>query len=360
MNRFKIIPQLRENCVLTGTEDLLDIYDMGEVIYLISDNPAKRFSVISKIEGKMHDTGEPNIIIDKRILGQLSENDWVKVLKYNPAEAIEVQIGIPDDYNAITSGDWTANIKSSLIDKLIDLGQEVTFLIPWEGGSPIVGTGIINYTLPNPPVYIGNRTTIFLKKKSQEELSEIKRENLMEQAERVKILEKQIRYESLDIITKIKHGNYPQKGLKYKFSATNPRKLFDSITSLLKGLKVIEPPFEQTYDSEKQDYFASVVYFMTQETSPLLIDLQIMASESSGSLLIWITGENEDRIQNALQVYDERITQLKEGLEEKVEVMSIRCPECGAQLPINDMDLNGMVECRFCDTISRIPKAMRY
>jgi len=360
MNHFTLVPQLRENCIIEAEREIIDNFSVGDVIYLISDNPAKKFSIISKIEGKSQNSGEPKILIDKRILGKLNEEDKVKVLKYNPAEAIEVRFGISEEYTTIASGDWTSTIKESLLNKLIDLGQEISFIIPWEGGAPIIGIGIVKNTLPNPPVVIGARTTIYLEKQTQEELSELKKAKIREQTDRVDILEEQIKHNTLDIITKIKHGNYPNQGQKYKFTSTNPQKLFDSLQDIFKGLNVIETPYEKTYDSENQDYFASVVYFLKKEGKTLLIDIQIMASENSGKLLIWITGKDNEIIQNTLKLYDERVIQLKEGLEEKVEIMNITCPDCGAELPIKNMDINGMIECEYCNSISRIPKAMRY
>ena len=86
-------------------------------------------------------------ILDTHILGKFGENDEVSILKYNTTEALEVYINISNEYALISKGEWTSNIKKSLINHLIDYGQEVTFLIPWEGGAPIVATGIINYTL---------------------------------------------------------------------------------------------------------------------------------------------------------------------------------------------------------------------
>ncbi|MFW9990149.1 MAG: hypothetical protein ACFFC3_16015, partial [Candidatus Odinarchaeota archaeon] len=61
-----------------------------------------------------------------------------------------------------------------------------------------------------------------------------------------------------------------------------------------------------------------------------------------------------------LDSYNFRISQLKKGVEQGAEVLSIQCPECGAQLPIKDIDVNGIVECNFCGRISKIPKILRY
>ena len=357
---YKLIPQFRENCIIQGKKEQLSKFNIGDTIFLISNLPTKKYSIISKIEALEY-TDEAKIFIDKRILGKFAESDEVFILKYNPAEALEVYMNISDEHAIITKGDWTPNIKPSLLNKLIDYGQEVTFLIPWEGGAPIVATGIINSTLPNPPVYIGDKTRIFIDKSSIEELSAIKKEKLTRQEDRVDILEQQIRQKTLKLIRKVKHDNYPNKGQKYLFKATNPKQLFNSVLSVFKGLESIEDPIEQVFDEKEQDYLSSAVFLIKHESGTIqLVDIQIMASGSSGTLIIWVTGENEAIISDTLEKYDSRISLLKQGLEQKAEVLSAQCPECGANLPIKNIDVNGVVECIHCSRISKIPKVLRY
>jgi len=360
MKTYKLIPQFRENCIIHGKEEQLLKFKIGDTIFLISDLPTKKYSIITKIEGLEY-PNKPKILIDKRILGNFGEGDEVYILKYNPAEALEVHINVSNEHAIITKGDWTSNIKPSLINKLIDYGQEVAFLIPWEGGAPIVATGIINSTLPNPPVYIGDRTKIFIWKSSNEELSKIKREKLLIQEDRVDILERQIKQKTFKLIREIKQNNYPNKGQKYKFKATNPRQLFKSILNVFKGLDSIEDPIEESFDEKEQDYLASAVFLIKQESDSIqLIDIQIMASGHTGTLIIWVTGENESIISETLVKYDSRISELQQGLEQKIEVLSAQCPECGGNLSIKNIDINGIVECIYCNRISKIPKALRY
>ncbi len=357
---YKLLPQFRENCIVQGKKENLLKFKVGDTIFLISDLPTKKYSIITKIEALEY-FNEPKILIDKRILGNFGESDEVFILKHNPAEALEVHINVSNEHTTITKGDWTSNIKPSLINKLIDYGQEVAFLIPWEGGAPIVATGIINSTLPNPPVYIGDRTKIFIWKSSNEELSAIKREKLLIQEDRVDILEKQIKQKTIKLIRQIKQNNYPNKGQKYKFKTTNPRQLFKSILSIFKGLDSIEDPIEESFDEKEQDYLASAVFLTKKKSDSIqLIDIQIMASGHSGALIIWVSGENESIISETLEKYDSRIFQLQQGLEQKIEVLSAQCPECGGNLPIKNVDINGIVECIYCNRVSKIPKALRY
>lgn len=360
MQTYKLMQQFRENCIVQGKKEDLSKYKVGDIIFLISDLPTKKYSIISKIEGLKY-TKESKILIDKRILGNFGEGDEVHIIKYNPAEAIEVHINVSNELTIITKGDWTSNIKPSLINILIDYGQEVAFLIPWEGGAPIVTTGIINSTLPNPPVYIGDKTKIFIEKSTNEELSKIKEEKLLIQEDRVNILERQVKQKTIKLIRKIKQSNYPNKGQKYNFKATNPKQLFKSILNVFRGLDSIEDPVEEFFNEKDQDYLASAVFLIKQKLDSFqIIDIQILASGHSGTLIIWVSGENELIISETLKKYDSRISELQQDLEQKLEVLSVQCPECGGNLPIKDMDINGVVECIYCNRVSKIPKTLRY
>ena len=359
MQTYKLVPQFRNNCVIQAQEEWLKEYTVGDTIFLISNLPTKKFSVISKIEAL--EIGEkPLIFMDQRNLENFGDGDDVYILKYNPAEALEIQISISNDFSLLTKGDWTANIKPSLLDKLLDLGQEVSFLIPWEG-NPIIGTGLIRATLPNPPVYIGDRTKILLDKYSNEELSVLKRERIKFKEDRVEILEKQVKLNVFEFIKTIKHQNFPYKGQKYEFKATNPKQLFSSVLNVFKGLETIEDPVEKQFDEKDQDYLASVVYLHKEAPNNLqLIDVQIMSSENSGTMIIWVTGENEEIISETLKRYDSKISELQQGLEQRVEAISAQCPECGGNLDIKNIDINGTIECIYCNKTSKIPKALRY
>jgi len=360
MQTYKLIPQFRDNCVIQAKEEWLIDYKVGDTIFLISSLPTKTFSVISKIEA-LEIGDNPLIFIDQRNLENFGEGDEVYILKYNPAEALEVHISISEDNSLLTKGDWTTNIKPSLLNKLLDLGQEVSFLIPWEGGNPIIGTGLISSTLPNTPVYIGTRTKILLEKDTNEELSALKRERIKIKEDRVEILEKQKELNIIEFIKMIKHQNFPYKGQKYQFKATNPKQLFNSVLNIFKGLKIVEEPIEKHFDDKEQDYLASVVYLYKEgQNISQLIDLQIMANENSGTMIIWVTGENEELISETLKRYDSKISDLQKGLEQRVEAINAQCPECGGDLDIKNIDINGTLECVYCNKISKIPKALRY
>ena len=261
----------------------------------------------------------------------------------------------------ITRGDWTSNIRPSLKNKLVDLGQEVSFLIPWEGGPPIIGTGVIDSTIPYPPAYIGDRTRIVIEKYPLKLLSAIKEKKMLSKERRVDILNKQVKKDTVLSLRSMKFNKFPNRGQKYGFERTNPKHLFKSVLNLMKHLESIEDPVEEVFDDKQQDYFASAVFLDRQEQNNFqIIDIQVISSGKSGTLIVWVTAENNTLISKTLKRLDERITQLKHVLEQKVEIISAQCPECGGELPIKDIDIYGMVECSFCNKISKIPKVLRY
>jgi hypothetical protein len=360
MKAFKIVPQLRENCAIQGPADFISDVKEGDTIFLMKNLPTKKYSIVTKIDAK-REHSDPTIFIDQRILGNFGEDEEVSILKYHPAEAKEVYISITDEYSIIVKGDWTSVVKPSLQDKIVDYGREVTFAIPWEGGAPIVATGTINSTLPNPPLFIGDRTKIFINKLSAEKISKIQEKTLKKQTKRVKILLKQVEQKTIEDIKDMKQGDYPNKGQKYEFKGTNPQKLFTSVLNLFKGLEPIEDPVEKIFDEDDQDYLGSAVFLIGQGTdSTQLIDIQVAGHQNQGVLSLYVTGKNEEIISESLNQYDMRIGELKQGLEQKIELFETKCPGCGADLPVEDIDINGNVKCKYCRNVSKIPKVLRY
>ena len=360
MNLFRIIPQIRNNCVIQGNKEFLSKFKVGDAIFLVSSNPAKKYSIISKIERIEHGN-DSIIIIDKRILEKLGENDEVSILKYNPAEAIEIHLVGPNSNPLITSGEHTATIKPHVLNKLVDYGQEISFLISLENEPPIVATGMINSTIPPPPVYIGPTTRIFLENVSEKEFGLIKKDLMEKKEKRASVLEKQIRKKTLNLIKHLKLGTYRNMGQKYSFKSTNPRQLFKAILNIFKGFEFIEEPREEYFSNDKNDYLGSAVFLLNDDIKNIqMIDIQVLAHGNSGLLILWISAKDENKISEILDQYDPIIRDLKQGLEQKVEILSVRCPECGGALPINEANSNGIVECKYCNFFFRIPKILRY
>jgi uncharacterized Zn ribbon protein len=360
MDTFKIIPQLRENCVIYGEKENLAKFSEGDSIFLISDLPHKRYSIISKIEKIIH-ASERKILIDERNSEKLTRGDRVMVIKYNPIEALKVNIAVKEDNTLIAKGNWTSVIRPLLKKKTIDSGQEISFLIPWEEKAPIIGHGIINSTIPAPPTYIGDDTEITISKVSKEKIQQIKKKNFEVHEKRVEILREQINKNYIDEIRKIKQNNYPTMGIRYNFNIVNVRKLFRSILHIFKGLTVLEEPEEHSFNQDAQDYLANIVLLKNSDLKNLqIIDIQIIYSKTSGSLIIWYTGKSKADILETSKKYHIKIRQIKEILEDQVEVVNLECPECGGTLPIDEISLNGLVKCEYCEMVSIIPKVLRY
>jgi len=122
--------------------------------------------------------------------------------------------------------------------------------------------------------------------------------------DRVNILEEEIQHKTIQLIRKIKHQNFPNKGQKYQFKATNPKQLFTSILTVFEGLEIIEEPIEQTFDDEGLEYLASAVYLNKDDSGNLqLIDVQITSSGNAGTLILWVTGKDYSIISSSLDKY---------------------------------------------------------
>ena len=360
MKTYKLQPQLRDNCILQGKKEWFEDFEVGDTIYLLSDLPTKKFSIISRIEGfKYEDEGF--IYIDKRILGNLAENDEVFILKYNPAEAKKLYMKISEDHPLIINGDWTEVIKPYLLNQLIDLGKEIMAPIPYGENPPINVYGIINSTSPPPPVMVTDQTRIFIEKLPKEKISMIEDGILSFKEERVNPLVEGIKRNTNELIQRVKEGNYPGKGITYVFKSIDPVVMAKTVLNIFSNLKIIDEPTEERFEGMDQSYLMRAVFLSKSDLNSFeIINVQIIASKNSGSLVLWISGETDEKINSVLMTYDKRISELKQILEQKIEVQSLSCPECGADLPIQQIDVNGKVTCTNCQTILYVPKSKRY
>ena len=365
MLEFRLIPQFRNNCVIQGKKELISDLKEEDTIFLLSNIPTKTFSILTKIEEITY--SEENIIyIDQRILGKLAENDTVTILKHNPAEAIAVYLAISEGFTRVFSGDWTSVAKKSLENKVFDFGQEISFLIPWEDENgnqlpPIPVLGFAYSTIPPPPIKIGLQTKIYLNKFSEQKLLLIKQESLEKQEYRVNILEKEIKQNILHLIQTIKQQNYPTRATKYNFKNLNPKLLFTSIIEVFRGFRIVEETNERTFDSEDQNYLGSIVFMAEVSSDSLaIIDIQVLANNQNGALILMVTAKDDDVVYDLLNKYDMLIRKIKIGLEQKAELKIEICPSCGANLPLDKVESDGIVECGYCHNTSILPKSYRY
>ena len=103
------------------------------------------------------------------------------------------------------------------------------------------------------------------------------------------------------------------------------------------------------------------MYLKGKDTdSTQLIDIQVAGHDLEGVLTIYVTGESEEIVTESLDKYSQRIEELKQGLENKIEIFETKCSGCGANLQLEDIDINGMVKCIYCKNLSKIPKVLRY
>ncbi len=365
MLEFRLVPQFRNNCVIQGKKELVSSFKEGDTVFLLSKIPTKTFSILTKVEGII-DSDENLIYIDQRILGKLAENDMVTILKHNPAEALTIYLAISESFSRVFSGDWTSFAKKPLENKVFDFGQEVSFIIPWEDEHgnqlpPIAISGFVYSTVPTPPIKVGLQTKIYLKKFPELQLQKIKQTGFEKQEARVNILDNEIQQNILHLMQTIKQNNYPTKANKYKFKNVNAKQLFASINEVFKGFRVVEGPTEKTFDSENQSFLGSIVYLAEETTDSLaVIDLQVLAKNQNGEVILMVTAKDNDVVYNLLNKYDLLIRKIKIGLEEKAELKVEICPSCGADLPLDDVDSDGSIECLYCHRTSIIPKSYRY
>ncbi len=355
----------RNGCVIQAKEEYLTDLKVGDTIFLISKKMGKIFSILTKIEAFAF-AKEPVIYIDQRILGLLAEGDFVTVLKHNPSEAMVIYLAISEGYTRVFSGDWTPIARSPLENKVIDYGHSISFIIPWiddkgKNLPPIAVEGIVASSVPPPPVRIGIGTKIMLTKVSDMKLIQMKDDAYEKQRDRVAILENELNEKTYQLIQSIKQGNYPTRSTKYPFKRTNPQQLFSVVSDSFKGFRVVEQPKEKAFEGGSNNYLGSAVYYAEDATGSIsIIDIQVVATEQAGELILSVTAKDELSIFEFLHNYDQKIRSLKSGLEQKAELKIQDCPGCGAQLPLQEVKSDGTVECIYCRKTTILPKSFRY
>ena len=154
------------------------------------------------------------------------------------AEQIEVAI---EQKTRIFDGDWTPNVRGPLQDKVIDYGNPVPLILPFQTG-PVSLAGKIATSIPKCPVFVGSQTKIFLKKYAPQQWDLLAAGAHKEREQRATVLIEAQQLQSLEGIAALKSKVSAYAGGSYKFDDTEPGSLFLALQGLFLGFKALEPP----------------------------------------------------------------------------------------------------------------------
>ncbi|MHA1728676.1 MAG: hypothetical protein ACTSWY_08070 [Promethearchaeota archaeon] len=173
-------PILRDQGIIKFSSKLMSL-KAGQTYIAVSDQSPKKYSFLVKIiefEQNSEYNNIPVLEIDSRKLGPLGENDSVNLYPYNVPVADRIEIGVIEETHiGIPAGDWTSTLRPNLLNKSLDLGDNINCALEFKDGEKenvrlIRGILINSYT--EPPVKVGAVTVCELKKLSREKFRQKK------------------------------------------------------------------------------------------------------------------------------------------------------------------------------------------
>ncbi len=324
---------------------------------LLLNAPGRQFSVATRIDAIDIQAGsQPTIIVNKNILGLINAGDNVEIFKYGVPFAEKINIALAHTMR-IFNGDWTANVRQPLEGKIIDYGNPITLVIPFESG-PITITGKINSTLPKCPVCVGPQTKVFLQKYPPKELDDIVAKGQREKELRAHVLYEELKAKSLEGVAALKSDVTAFVGDNYPFKETEPKAIFQSLLGIFTGYKPLEPPHE----SDTRESYVAYATFVHQDglTIKNVMEAHVIATGHSGNVQVGVYSRNPSDSRAMLDILFRKIEGLKFGLKQRAESAESKCPNCGADLPLEEADAEGMVKCSSCKKRAILPKRLRH
>ncbi len=326
-------------------------------VMLLLNVPGRQYSVATRIDAITTEAGsQPTIVVDKRILDLISPGDSVDIYKYGVPFAEKINIALPHT-TRIFDGDWTPNVRQPLEGKVIDYGNSVALLVPFESG-PITITGKIATTIPKCPVCVGPQTKVWLKKYKPQELDAIVVGGQREKEQRARILFEELKAKSLEGVAALKSDVTAFVGDNYPFKETEPKAIFQSLLGIFTGYKPLEPPHE----SDTRDSYVAYATFVCQDgiTIKNVMEAHVIATGHSGNVQVGVYSRNPTDSRAMLDILYKKIEGLKFGLRQRAESAESKCPNCGADLPLEEADAEGMVKCSSCKKRAILPKRLRH
>ncbi|MHA1370879.1 MAG: hypothetical protein ACTSWN_03230 [Promethearchaeota archaeon] len=338
----------------------------GQTYIAISTKYPKTYSfLIELLDIKEERVAEPVMVVDRRLIGPLAENDVVELYPYNLPTAEKVIIGISDQYRIITPGNWTNTFLPVLKGRIMDGGNavncaiQISRIVGDDKPKPMVIQGLCVNSVPKYPVRVGQTTVIEIKKYSNNELQAVKREIEEEKKERAKVMEETLKQDFSDILGKIKTREFAKATANIKFSeiASVPQ-LDNAIHMLFSGLECFEEkviPASGTYNSTRS-YIVRDGYKPTE-----VIEYHLTSTEDKGMIIIHVFSENPTKARRLVFDYEHEILQLQEGLSEKPAVQEHECPLCGGELELEKMKIkDGTVKCSWCGSMIKLSRQYRF
>ncbi len=328
--------------------------------YIYSSSFGRNSSVFAEITEINYETdnNESIIKLDKRIAGEIADNDIASmIISPAPPQADTVFLAIPSSVG-LPQGDWTNIVKESNLGKIVDYGNNLSFVVPSEIREPYVVQSQILTSLPYPPVIIHEGTKFQILKKDQANLAVSLQKGYISRSKRAKDLEVRVAAGYHEQLLALKNGQLENLGRSLEFT-TKPKTAFEAIKTAFTTYYTIEE--NVTIDTET-NFVGNIMFATSKDLQNIqLVEMIVSGKDNAGLLAIWIYGENRPVIEEKLQKEIlPKIGIVIEGMKEGPELIQMYCAgNCGEMLKLEDMADNGIIQCPACDTPNMIPSRLR-
>lgn len=333
--------------------------DDAKYALILSTNTDRKSSVFASVHS-FTVQGENNIILlDKRIAGEIQDGDKVDlIISSTPPSSNIMYLAIPSTLR-LPEGDWSSIVKEGNIDKVVDYGQAINFVVPSEIRDPYVVQAQLIKSIPYPPVKIDTTTKIFLKKQTPEELDAFLSSVYEQRRTRADEYEERLKEGYIELLIDLKNNNLKATGRSINFQ-TEPKVAYDTFKTAFSTYTVID---EQINLDTPQNFVGTILYVsdIVKKDKRTIVEITISGKETQGLASLWIYGEHEDFIIDKLKKeFLPKINMVLDGVKIGPEQADMYCVgDCGTLLNLEEVDHNGIIECPACFTRNKIPAKYR-
>ncbi|MHA2294709.1 MAG: hypothetical protein ACXAEU_25145 [Candidatus Hodarchaeales archaeon] len=353
---FKVKKVFRNGCslVLPRSEDANNWQVSTVMIIRKAIHP--QFSVAMNVEEITQGVSDNGIIyMDKRNSGPIEDENTVLVGSITPPKAEFVHLFIPDQ-SRLPAGDWSEVIRESVKEKLLDWGENLSFIVPSQLSAPYTVEGVINDTLPKSPVLVGKETKITISKHDEQTILQTHTTGQNKKQARAAVYLEQLKENTFDVLAKLKANLLDSYSKVYEFES-NPRVVYNGIKQFFTGYRVISDELKET---DRAIYGSIVVAGNYVDEKPtVLIEVHVSGKELNGKIQLWVYTLTEGQASKIIiEDIGPKVRNLVEGVKEETEVVTLECDTCGYPLDWQIADDEGWIKCDACEFTSKLP--LRY
>ncbi|MBD3190964.1 MAG: hypothetical protein GF308_09990 [Candidatus Heimdallarchaeota archaeon] len=311
----------------------------GDTIIVLHEHINRTYSLITEVKeiGHYEELEEPSIIIDERIAGEITKDDYIKIFKINVPIARHIELAISKN-SSIYEGNWTPIINSQLKDQVCDIGDEISFTTPgkYANSGTTFAAGLVYRTIPPAPIRIGDKTTIHVYKKTDEELRNFEAKVIQQKKQRAESYLEELKRKIFNLLLKMKNDALKTYPIQYDFK-TEANYFYQAVKQVMAQQKYYcyykdqFSPKNITKTNDQKLFSGVLTYFTKKKNQPdKILDIQIHGKNDVTKMLLLVYASTK---KEASKFYNQKlervILRIAEPIATEIEPIAEKCPYCG-------------------------------